>query len=701
MLAQAALAWLLTYLLHSTLLLSLAWLASKPLARWSVAAEETMWKLALVGALLTASLQLAAGWEPAAGRWRLAGASPAASVTTEMEGTAGTAGTAGTSRIGRTETAVPFATRAISDVVAPSRPEPSSSSSLPTALLGFWALGATLLVGAYVRSFSRIRQRLRSRPRVVGGSLLTQLRELAAGAGLGRPVRLSCSSRVPVPLALGVRSPEICLPPRALAGLTEEQQQGLLAHELAHLVRRDPLWLVVSHLLTAALFFQPLNWVARRRLREISEILSDEWAVTFTGRPLSLAGCLAEVAGWSVGLRPLPLPGMADRPSNLARRIRRLLDDTRAPEHPARRLWLAAGMVAVLVAVAAAAPAVSASRQETPKPAPVEKAAGASQNAVQTTDQSWVDARPEKDHAHRAENRDEQAKILAEDREGADNTVDIAEIADVDAGESSIDGAMAAADAAMEKVSASLDEPLDSLNEELASARDAGLSTEQQRKLERDIERTTRDIQKRLQPRLEQLSREMGRNMAHLKTLDPEMQRLAREMAKLATQMRPSEESLARLKAQAYKLQAEGTLSRKEQEKLQAEARGLAESMRPTAEQRRQIEALRDEMRKRHGEMSHEAMAEHREEIEKARAEMRDEIEREMRGVREELHRALQERYQVDREARREHRKEAVQEKMKEKKSKLKDKQKQDRQKEKAKEKAKEKEVREDSGNSR
>lgn len=692
MFAQVALAWLLTYLLHSTLLLGLAWLASKPLARWSVAAEETMWKLALVGALLTASLQLAAGWEPAAGHWRLAEISPAAPVTA-----AGTARTAGTERTPRIEWAAPVrvAQTAILAQTAPSRPEPSSSSSLPVALLGFWVLGATLLVGAYARSFSRIRQRLRSRPRVVGGSLLTQLRELAAGAGLGRSVRLSCSSRVPVPVALGIRQPEICLPPRALAGLTEEQQQGLLAHELAHLVRRDPLWLVVTHVLTATLFFQPLNWVARRRLREISEILSDEWAVTFTGRPLSLAGCLAEVAGWSVGLRSLPLPGMADRPSNLARRIRRLLDDTRAPEHPARRLWLAAGMVAVLIAVAAAAPAVSASRQETPKPAPADKTAAP---VIQTTDQSWLDARPEHDRSPRAEKREEQAKVLAEDRENAEDVQEVADASDIDVDESSIDGAMAAADAAMAKASSSMDEPLDSLNEQLASARDAGLSLEQQRKLEREIERTTRDIQKRLQPRLEQLSREMGRKMIRMKTLDPEMERLTRKMAKLATQMRPSDEAIARLSAEAEKLKAEGAMDLKEREKLRAEARSLAESMRPTAEQRREIEVLRGEMHKRHGEMSHEVMAEHREEIEKARAEMRDEIEREMRGVREELHRALQERYQVDREARREHRKEAVQEKMKEKKSKIKQqyKQKQDKQKEKT----KEKEVREDSGGS-
>jgi beta-lactamase regulating signal transducer with metallopeptidase domain len=687
MFAQAALAWLLTYLLHSTLLLSLAWLASKPLARWSVAAEETMWKLALVGALLTASLQLAAGWEPAAGRWRLAEVSPAASVMADR--TDRTDRTARTDRKSTVE--LLWVARTGLPVAAAPGPERASSPWLPGAFLGLWALGATLLVGAYARSHSRIRQRLRSRPRVVGGSLLTQLRELAAGAGLGRSVRLSCSSRVPVPLALGIRRPEICLPPRALAGLTEEQQQGLLAHELAHLVRRDPLWLVVSHLLTAALFFQPLNWVARRRLREISEMLSDEWAVTFTGRPLSLAGCLAEVAGWSAGLRPLPLPGMADRPSNLARRIRRLLDDTRTPEHPARRLWLGAAMVALLVAVAAAAPAVSAPRQEPPKPAPVEKAAAAPATAVQATDSSWLDARPEKDHADRAETREERPKIQEEDQE---------DVAEVDFDASHVDEAMAAADAAMEKVGSSLDEPLDSLNEQLGSLHDSGFSKEQQRKLERDIERTTRDIQKRLQPRLDQLSRQLGENMGHLKTLDPEMERLTKEMAKLATQMRPSGEALERLSAEARKLQAEGALSREEREKLRAEARRLAESMKPTAEQRRQIEALRDEMRKHQSEMSRQVMGEHRTEIEKARAEMREEIEREMRGVREEVHRALQERFQVDREARHDVREKAVREKMKEKKLKLKqqDKQRQDKQKMKE---DKEKEVRKDSDGSR
>src|SRR5262245_59454689 len=57
----AAAAWLFNYLVHSTLLLGGAWLASRWLAGRHTAAEEWLWRSALLGALFTASLQLAVG----------------------------------------------------------------------------------------------------------------------------------------------------------------------------------------------------------------------------------------------------------------------------------------------------------------------------------------------------------------------------------------------------------------------------------------------------------------------------------------------------------------------------------------------------------------------------------------------------------------------------------------------------------------
>ena len=649
MLAQHAFAWLLTYLLHSTLLLGLAWLASKPLARWSVAAEEAVWKIALVGALLTASLQFAAGWEPAAGRWSLAQTPQASSampageaVATPVVREAVPSASAFRFAPPAIPTSAPPAPVAVREAAAPAAL--SLLPSVPSMILGLWALGAAVLLGAYGRSYLKIQRRLRTRPRVVGGHVLTQLRDLSIEAGLDQPVRLSCSSRVPVPLALGLREPEICLPPRALAGLTDEQQEGMLAHELAHLVRRDPVWLMISHVLAGVLFFQPLNWVARRRLREISEMLSDEWAVSFTGRPLSLAGCLAEVAGWSVGIRPLPLPGMADRPSSLAKRIRRLLDETRSPEHPSRRVWLAVAMVALLIVVAAAAPAISAARSQepgaskSPKATAAPRAAEAAEDAAEEDD-SWLDARPEHDRSEQAE----RAEADAADDPDLDMNVDI-DHEDLDA---MVEGAVS-----------SVDEALAGMDVQLASLEDAGLTLEQQRKLEADIERSTRKIQETLQPRMEQLSREISEKMAHLHETDAEMQRLQQEMAQLASRMRPSSEELGRLHAEAERLRelGDGTLTREQRDHLRQEARRLADAARPSKEQLEQMKALRLDLQKRSKEMSRQFREEHRAEIEKAQAEMRDEIEREMSAMRQELKRSQEERRQIQRQERKERR---------------------------------------------
>ncbi|MEO6193493.1 MAG: M56 family metallopeptidase [Thermoanaerobaculia bacterium] len=662
-LANNVMAWMLTYLLHSTLLLGLAWLASKPLSRWSVAAEETVWKLALVGALCTASLQLAAGWQPLAGQWKLADLGGAAAVSTANENV-------GAGLVPAREGASPsptltsHAVRAkIEDLSSPTVfPAAVPVRTLPSAaalILGVWALGALVLLAAFGRSFLRLGQRLRSRPRIVGGTIHAQLRELAAEAGLGGAVRLSCSSRVPVPVALGIRRPEICVPPRALAGLTDEQQEGMLAHELAHLARRDPFWLVLRQVIACALFFQPLNWVARRRLREISEMLSDEWAVARTGRPLSLAGCLAEVAGWSVGTPALPVPGMADRPSSLGRRIRRLLDETRSPENPARRAWLAAAMGVLVIAVAAAAPAVSAARPEPPPAkAPAAHAATGTADATaaidvnDATDSPTRLAAAEVERRHEVRHRDYEKATADDEDDESDDTEEPRFDFDFDFNHSGQEDLDEIVDGSLQAALSGLDGQLETL------AENHELTEEQQEKLSRDMERKGREIERSLKPRLEKLSRELAEKSAHLHALSPEMQRLTEEMARLGEQMGPSHEEMDRLHAQideqvkAMRHGPEGKLTAEERERIRHQAREMAEKMKPTEEQRREMARLRDEMKRESSRMGERFRAENRDEIEKMQREVREEVEREMGGVREELRRTLEERKAIERQER-------------------------------------------------
>ena len=659
-LANDVIAWMLTYLLHSTLLLGLAWLVSKPLSRWSVAAEETVWKLALVGALCTASLQLAAGWQPLAGQWKLAdlgGLAATASLDTPTTNEIVGEGLV-PSRVGAipAPTLKSHAVRARVEGLSSPTIVPAPVRTLPSAaalILGAWALGALVLLAAFGRSFLRLGKRLRGRPRIVGGTIHSQLRELAAEAGLDGAVRLSCSSRVPVPVALGIRRPEICVPPRALAGLTDEQQEGMLAHELAHLARRDPFWLVLRQVIACVLFFQPLNWVARRRLREISEMLSDEWAVARTGRPLSLAGCLAEVAGWSVGTPALPVPGMADRPSSLGQRIRRLLDETRSPENPARRAWLAAAMGALVIVVAAAAPAVSASRSEPPAQpaAPAAHATTATIDVNDATDSPTRLATAEVERRHEKSHRDHE-KATADDDDESYDTEEPRFDFDFDFDNSEQEDLDEVVDGSLQAALSGLDGQLEALTE------NHQLTGEEQEKLSRDMERRGREIERNLKPRLEKLSRELAEKTAHLQALSPEMQRLTEEMDRLGKQMGPSPEEMARLHAQideqvkAMRHDHEGKLTAEEREQIRHQAREMAEKMKPTEEQRREMARLRAEMKREGARMGQQFRAENRDEIEKIQREVREEVEREMRGVREELRRTLEERKAIERQER-------------------------------------------------
>ena len=670
-LANDVIAWMLTYLLHSTLLLGLAWLVSRPLSRWSVAAEETVWKLALVGALCTASIQLAAGWQPLGGQWKLADLGSVAA-TASLDTTANE--NVGEGLVPSRVVAIPaptlksHAVRARVEGLSSPTIVPAPVRTLPSAaalILGAWALGALVLLAAFGRSFLRLGQRLRGRPRIVGGTIHGQLRELAAEAGLDGAVRLSCSSRVPVPVALGIRRPEICVPPRALAGLTDEQQQGMLAHELAHLARRDPFWLVLRQVIACVLFFQPLNWVARRRLREISEMLSDEWAVARTGRPLSLAGCLAEVAGWSVGTPALPVPGMADQPSSLGRRIRRLLDETRSPENPARRAWLAAAMGILVIVVAAAAPAVSASRTETPPAkAPAAHAGTGAADAIDindATDSPTRLAAAEEEGRHQGRHRDHEATADGDDDEDESYDIDEPDVdVHVDVDEPDVD-VHVDLDDLDEMVDGSLQAALEGMDDHLEALADTHeLSEEQQEKLSRDIEKANRDIERSLKPRLEKLSRELAEKSAHLHALSPEMQRLTEEMDRLGERMGPSKEEMDRLHAQideqVKSMRHDGKLTSQERERIRRQAREMAEKMKPTEEQRREMARLRAEMRRESSRMGERFHAENRDEIEKIQREVREEVEREMRGVRDELRRSLQERKAIERQERKDRR---------------------------------------------
>ena len=106
-------------------------------------------------------------------------------------------------------------------------------------------------------------------------SFLESIRSYARRLGLrGMPLVAYCE-RVAVPSLVGLWRPMILLPPALATGLTPQQLEMVVLHELVHLSRRDNLWIVVQRVSEAILFFHPAAWYVSRRVSIERELRCD------------------------------------------------------------------------------------------------------------------------------------------------------------------------------------------------------------------------------------------------------------------------------------------------------------------------------------------------------------------------------------------------------------------------------------------
>lgn len=312
-----ALAWLATYAVHGAVLCAVAWALSRGLARFLggraqlAAARERLWKLAIFGGLATASLTTAG-----AGAFEL--------------------------RIGLAQD--PPAIESVPTVLTPVLPQLASTGIRPPEPLDapvipadwmqvaawLWLGGIALGLAAWIRDRRKLARRLRGRVRARPGLASSILDDLRLRSGARADPDLWIAPRLSSPISLGILRPSICIPPHAEGGLMREELEALLAHELAHVERRDALLLALCRAVEVVLFVQPLLRAARGRLVGEIEIACDERAAEWTGDPAALASCLAEVATWIVaGRRDELVPAMAAHGSRLEQRVRGLLDESR------------------------------------------------------------------------------------------------------------------------------------------------------------------------------------------------------------------------------------------------------------------------------------------------------------------------------------------------------------------------------------
>ncbi|MDE3210494.1 MAG: M56 family metallopeptidase [Pseudomonadota bacterium] len=160
-----------------------------------------------------------------------------------------------------------------------------------TALAGFdtvlpwlvlaWLLGVALLSGRAWCDWLGLKALVRmADPAPAWQRVAT---DLAQRFGLRRHVKIMCSRAVSTPVLIGWIRPVVVLPLAVATGFPATQVALILAHELAHLRRWDPLANLFQVAVETLLFYHPVvRWVSRE-VRNEREICCDRLALTVSG----------------------------------------------------------------------------------------------------------------------------------------------------------------------------------------------------------------------------------------------------------------------------------------------------------------------------------------------------------------------------------------------------------------------------------
>ncbi len=197
----------------------------------------------------------------------------------------------------------------------------------------------------------------RSEP-VHEGPWMSLLRRVSLESGISRTVRLFRSPASTVAFTSGIRRPALILPAGAKEW-PEESLRFVMLHELAHVKRRDTLIEAVAQLATILYWFNPLVWIAARRMRVERERACDDLVLNSGSKPSDYASQLMELATQlTTARRPLWQMAAVSQGGSLKDRLLFILDPKRNRTTGQRAAALVAGavMIALVLPLAAFTP---------------------------------------------------------------------------------------------------------------------------------------------------------------------------------------------------------------------------------------------------------------------------------------------------------------------------------------------------------
>ena len=235
--------------------------------------------------------------------------------------------------------------------VAPADQQPRSALSWQSIVLLVWLIGTLAVLARFIVGIVIVR-RLVSRSTELTGPWSKLSSELSREIQLKRRVRLLRSDRSLMPVTCGSLSAKILLPTDA-GDWSADRKRVVLLHELIHVKRKDILVQAIGQIVCALYWFNPLVWLAVKKLRTEQEWACDESVVATGIAAPEYAGQLLEIARRfdTNMLSTVATTGMASS-SELQDRLCAILDPVHQKYWSGRTIAVSALMMFVLVSMA-------------------------------------------------------------------------------------------------------------------------------------------------------------------------------------------------------------------------------------------------------------------------------------------------------------------------------------------------------------
>jgi beta-lactamase regulating signal transducer with metallopeptidase domain len=199
-----------------------------------------------------------------------------------------------------------------------------ATQNLPLIVL-IWFAGMLLfllkLLGGLLQVFD-LKRRMNFSADAYWADLLQKLTEKV---GVKTQIELLESALVRSPITIGHLKPVILFPIGIINLLSEKEVEAILAHELAHIMRKDYIVNILQHLVEAVFYFHPAMWWLSSQVRQERENACDDVAIELTGDKVNYAKALVAVKEMEMYVQTPALAFSGTRKKELLGRVHRLL----------------------------------------------------------------------------------------------------------------------------------------------------------------------------------------------------------------------------------------------------------------------------------------------------------------------------------------------------------------------------------------